>query len=394
MNLRAWRWPLAALGILLLGSLVTALALGGSSGGTLDPDSASADGGRALASLLRDHGVTVVSVRTTADATSAVQSASGGATLMVTDPGLLSSGQLDTLAATSAARLVVVQPDSSTTRRLAGDGASTWQVPQEQDRLVDPQCADPDAVAAGNADIGDGYAFSAASASATSTATASTTGTTAPNCYRLPGDGYALVTLPGPGATDTVLVGSRTPFRNDRLADHGNAALTLRLLGKQPTVVWYLPDSADPDAAEARHKSFTQVLPAGWRWGALTLVLAVALLALWQARRLGPVVTERMPVAVRAAETVEGRARLYERGRVTDRAAGALREAARSRLAGRLGLPRTAAAADVAAAIAARGGRPVAETLQVLAGPVPADDAALVGLASALDRLEAEVGRL
>ncbi|MBW8806967.1 MAG: hypothetical protein JF587_24395, partial [Catenulisporales bacterium] len=161
-----------------------------------------------------------------------------------------------------------------------------------------------------------------------------------------------------------------------------------------PTVVWYLPDSADPDAVSSDHKSFTEVLPAGWRWGALTMVLAVALLAGWQARRLGPVVAERMPVAVRAAETVEGRARLYERGRVTDRAAGALRDAARARLTVRLSLPRAAAPGDVAAAIAARGGPPATETLRVLAGPVPADDAALVGLASALDRLEAEVGRL
>jgi len=136
------------------------------------------------------------------------------------------------------------------------------------------------------------------------------------------------------------------------------------------------------------------VLPAGWRWGALTLVLAIGLLALWQARRLGPVVAERIPVAVRAAETAEGRARLYERGRVTDRAAGALREAARARLAARLGLPRMASASDIAAAIAARGGPVAAETLGVLAGPVPGDDAGLVGLASALDRLEAEVGRL
>jgi hypothetical protein len=379
MRLRAWRWPLAALGILLLGSLVTALALGGDSGGTLDPDSASADGSRALATLLQDHGVKVVPERTTAAAISAVRAAPDGATLVLTDPGLLSNGQLDTLAATSAARLVVVQPDPLSTRRLTGDAASVWTTPEGQDRLVDPTCSDPDAVAAGNADIGDGDAFR---------------GTSAPGCYRLPGDGYALVTLTGPGSADTVLVGSRTPFRNDRLADHGNAALALRLLGRHPTVVWYLPDSADPDAASDGRKSFTAVLPAGWRWGALTLVLAIALLALWQARRLGPVVTERMPVAVRAAETVEGRARLYERGHVTDRAAGALREATRSRLAGRLGLPRAAATTDVAAAIAARGGRPAMETLQVLAGPVPADDAALVGLASALDRLEAEVGRL
>lgn len=379
MNLRAWRWPLAALSVLLLGSLITAFALGGSSGGTLDPDSASADGSRALATLLRDHGVAVVPVRTTADATAAVQRAAGGATLVVTDPGLLDTEQLDSVAATPAARLVVVQPDSLATRLLAGNTALIWSDSDVPDRPIDPGCADPDAVAAGDADLGGGTAFA---------------GTGASGCYQVPGEGYALVTLAGSGSADTVLVGSRVPFRNDRLADRGNAALTLRLLGKHPTVVWYLPDSADPDAAAGAHKSLSDVLPAGWRWGALTLVLAVALLALWQARRLGPVVTERMPVAVRAAETVEGRARLYERGRVTDRAAGALREAARSRLAVRLGLPRTAAAADVAAAIAARGGPPATMTLPVLAGPAPADDAALVGLAAALDRLEAEVGRL
>src|SRR5256714_9786388 len=119
MKLRAWRWPLAALSVLLLGALFTALTLGGDSGGTLDPDSASADGGRALASLLREHGVTITPARTTADAASAVQSASGDATLLVTDPGLLTPSQLDMLAATPVARLVAVQPDSLAARRPA-----------------------------------------------------------------------------------------------------------------------------------------------------------------------------------------------------------------------------------------------------------------------------------
>ena len=67
------------------------------------------------------------------------------------------------------------------------------------------------------------------------------------------------------------------------------------------------------------------------------------LLALWRARRLGPVVAEPLPVVVRAAETVEGRARLYRRGGARGQAA---RGAARRRpVAGSgraLGLPRRA----------------------------------------------------
>lgn len=374
--LRAWRWPLAALAVLLLGAVITAVALGGNNGGTLDPDSASPDGSRALASLLRDRGITVTSVRTTADALTAVQNAQGGATLFVTDPALLTLLQVDTLAATPVARLVMVEPDPESARLLSTNTARVDDSPGGS-HPVDPGCADVDATAAGNADLGDGEVFGGLDA----------------GCYPVSG-GYTLVTGSGAASGDTVLVGSRTPFRNDHLADHGDAALALRLLGKHPTVVWYVPDGADPDATDSGRKSFTSVLPAGWRWGALTLVPAIGLLALWQARRLGPVVAERMPVAVRAAETAEGRARLYERGRVTDRAAGALREASRSRLAARLGLPRSAGAADVAAAIAARGGPAPTETLAVLAGPVPADDRALVGLASALDRLEGEVGRL
>src|SRR5690606_41722785 len=55
------------------------------------------------------------------------------------------------------------------------------------------------------------------------------------------------------------------------------------------------------------------------------LIVVVVLLAWWQGRRLGPLVTEPLPVVVRASETVEGRGRLYRSRRARDRAAEALR---------------------------------------------------------------------
>jgi len=91
---------------------------------------------------------------------------------------------------------------------------------------------------------------------------------------------------------------------------------------------------------------------------------------------------------VRAAETVEGHGHLYWSRRSRDRAAAALREAARDRILRLLGLPGTADATEVAAALAPRSGRSTGEIVALLAGPVPTDDATLVALAGGLDKLE------
>ena len=126
----------------------------------------------------------------------------------------------------------------------------------------------------------------------------------------------------------------------------------------------------------------------------IQLGVALLLAALWRARRLGPLVTERLPVVVRASETVEGHARLYQSRRARDRAAAALRQAAVTRLAPALGLPPNAEPRrrDRGA------GRPVQprtrrEIDAMLYGPAPGSDAELVTLASDLDALEGEVRR-
>ena len=95
---------------------------------------------------------------------------------------------------------------------------------------------------------------------------------------------------------------------------------------------------------------------------AIQLGVVVVLLALWRMRRLGPLVTEPLPVVVRACETVEGHGRLYRSRRARDRAAAALREAALGRIVTRLGLPRDVTADAVCQELADRTGRDPGES--------------------------------
>ncbi|MBK3638927.1 DUF4350 domain-containing protein, partial [Streptomyces sp. MBT97] len=136
------------------------------------------------------------------------------------------------------------------------------------------------------------------------------------------------------GDGDTVVLGAPDILYNDRLDEQGNASLALQLLGSRSHLVWYLPSLSDTAATDpADEKSFLDLLPSGWLWGTLQLFVAAALAALWRARRFGPLVPEKLPVAIRASETAEGRARLYRKADARDRAADALRSTTRTRLA-------------------------------------------------------------
>ena len=94
----------------------------------------------------------------------------------------------------------------------------------------------------------------------------------------------------------------------------------------------------------------------------------VLLAALWQGRRLGPLVAEQLPVVVRASETVEGRGRLYRSRRARDRAADALRTATLQRMLPRLGLG-AARATAVVAAVAGRCAGHQMRCITSLSGP-------------------------
>lgn len=92
-----------------------------------------------------------------------------------------------------------------------------------------------------------------------------------------------------------------------------------------------------------------------------------------------PLVPERLPVAIRASETVEGRARLYRKANARDRAATALRSTTRTRLAPHRRIPAQAHAPEaLLPALSARLAGDGQALHALLFGPPPSDDAALI----------------
>ncbi|MEV7091269.1 DUF4350 domain-containing protein [Amycolatopsis sp. NPDC051045] len=368
---RIWRGarvPLALVALIFVAAALLLLARGEQVHGALEPGSYEPGGAHALAKLLEDQGVDVRTVRTAGEADGEIGE---DATLLVTQPDLVPAKRLDPLRERAAA-VVLVTPGEPTLRDSL---PLVHPVGRSEVGTLGPQCTVAAAVVAGDVTLGGiGYASPGAR-----------------SCYPGEDGGGTLLQLADAGGT-TTLLGSPAPLTNARLAEEGNAALVLHLLGAHPKLVWYLPTAADP-ALDGSRKSIFDLIPAGWYYGAAQAFVAVALLALWRARRLGPVVTEPLPIVVRAAETAEGRARLYRRAKAAGHAGETLREAARTRLRTTLGLPRDAGPAALVASVSTRTGRQANDVGAVLYGPPVPDDSALVRLAGELDRVEREVGR-
>lgn len=386
------RGLLLALLLLVIAGITFAAVRSGDHHGRLDPRSADPKGSRAAAELLEDRGVTVSVVTTLDEATTA---AGPGTTLLVTAPNLLTAHQqreLRTAAGASAGRTVLIAPGPRSVHRLAPGvrAESTHPVTARA-----PRCTLPAALSAGAVDMG-GLRYTTDIPDATA-------------CY--PGNGLPslLILQERHGNGDTVLSGSPDFLHNDRLGHQGNASLALQLLGSRPHLVWYLPSLDDPSAADGGpggrsgdqdrdgqadgESSFTDLIPSGWLWGTLQLALAAVLAAIWRARRLGALVMEQLPVAIRASESTEGRARLYRKANARDRAAASLRSATRTRIAPLLGVsPREAHFPDVLLpAVSARLTTSDGNLSTLLFGAAPPDDAALVLLTDQLDALEREV---
>lgn len=370
----AWhrlRLPLAvALVVLALVLLIGAVGTRGETG-RLDPRATDGTGGGALASLLADRGVRVA--RNTSVA-GALDATTPRTVVLVVLPGRLPAEALRRVGGLTdqqAARVVLVAPGSelgAVTDAVHPAGA----VPAER---RSPGCAEPAALSAGDVVTGgNGYRVDGGST----------------GCY-LSGADATLASTRTRGGAPLVVLGDGTPWTNAHLGEEGHAALGLNLLGADGSadeVRWLVPAPGSA-VAETGQISLSDITPSWAVPAAVQLLLAAVLAALWRGRRLGPPVAEPLPVVVRAAETVEGQARLYRRAQAREQAAAGLRAGALARVVPRLGLGRAAAGepepAAVVDAVARRTGLPAATARELLYGPSPADDGGLVRLADALD---------
>ncbi|HEY0188262.1 MAG TPA: DUF4350 domain-containing protein [Cellulomonas sp.] len=380
---RRWRrsrWLLLVAAMLAVGVLAAVLPEPATSEVALAPDNPGDQGARAVAQVLEQQGVHITYVRTTGDA---VAAAGSGSTLLVTSDWLLMDAQVEAIEGTSA-DLVLLAP-STLLGAAPGLGSAGSGSASSTATEVDASCTDPDAQAAGS--------ISAAGTGLTADATA---GTDLTLCFPVDGtDASGALYAVSTGDRRVVALADAGMITNARIEDAGNAALVLRVLGRTTELVWYVPSADDLgiSGSDSDGSTLSELVPPLARLIGLQLLVVVAVLALWRGRRLGRVVVERLPVVVRSAETTRGRARLYRASKAHGHAAAALRAGAAARCAARLGLPRSAGAAEVIDAVVRASGRPSAEVADLLYGPPPTTDAGLDHLVRRLDQLESEVHR-
>jgi hypothetical protein len=369
---RVVTWVALVLVALLLAALTAAVGRDDQAADVpLDPSSSTASGSRALVRVLQQRG-TAVDVVHRADR---LDLAPGDTVLVDDSAGVLDRGAARRIART-AADVVLVTTDPGVLQafgvdaRPAGSTSSTRVVPTTT-------CSVPE--------VADARSVSVAGV---------TYDTDDPDVERCVAPGPVQDTRWGLLRTDTgagqvTVLGTTGALRNDTITRAGNAALALGLLGGGDRLVWYVPMADGTDAAP----SLGDLAPP-WVPSAIAVLGLVAVAAaLWRGRRLGPLVVERLPVVVRAAETTEGRARLYARVRDRTHALDTLRLATLRRIGRSLGLPRFAHVDEVVRRAAAVTQRSAELVGAVLVGGTTDDDRALVAGAAALDELDQAVRR-
>jgi hypothetical protein len=221
-----WRTPaLIAAVVLVLAAGVAALAPR-TTAGDLDPASPAPTGSRAIARVLGDQGVDVTSATRYQQVVDVA--GDGGATVLVVGADLLEADLLDTLTSDlGGSGVVLVRPSTTVLEDLGLDllaGAAGADDP------VDPGCEVEAAQVAGGTQWDDAVAYQGTDG-----------GEDLSWCY--PADeaeepNGRLVAWDRDG-TPVVVLGSAEPLTNESVAEPGNAAVGLHLLGAQPDLVWW-----------------------------------------------------------------------------------------------------------------------------------------------------------
>jgi hypothetical protein len=357
-------------------ALVVAVVGIGFAGSLAESDPLSASnpapaGAKAVVEVLRQQGVTVTPTDTLDETTAAVGDPAD-TTLFFYDPdGILDSDQLvDAFAL--AGTVVAIDPNFDQLAVVSPDVAQAGSV----SGAVDADCDLAAAARAGTiTGDGSGYRYLGDDPDAVT-------------CFGS-GDGvYSLVRVPTGSGTASV-VGATDALSNEFVAGRGNAAFALNLLGSTSDLVWYTPGVGD--LVTETPPTLGELSP-DWVLPATVLVVLTALAAaLWRGRRFGPLIVENLPVTVRANETMQGRARLYEKSSARLRALDSLRIGTVERLAALCGLSRLASVDDVIVSVSAVAGLRADEVRRVLLDAVPATDRELVELSDRLLTLERAV---
>jgi hypothetical protein len=358
---------LVLVAVVVTGALFAVALQPQSSTDDLAADNPGPNGAEAVVQVLEQHGVHVTITRSLDRTEGAVRDPLD-TTVVVYDPQeLLSAAQHRRLRAATG-DLVLVEPGFAT----LGDLVPGVDAAGRTTATLHADCDLPAVRTAGTVS-GGGRLYDARHADG------------ATSCLRAKG-GAGIVQLEAHGVRTTVL-GLGAALQNGTVVHDGNAALALNLLGGHHALIWYLPGF--DDLGDGGPPASLADLTPPWVTPLMLLLLVTALAAaLWRGRRLGRVVVENLPVTVRASETMEGRARLYERAGARVHALDAIRIGTTARLGRLLGMPRTATVHEIADAAAAVTGRPRPEVAAILVDALPESDARLVALSDALQKLE------
>lgn len=362
-NVLGWVFVIA----LLIGIALLSLRLVSTApplGGVLNPESPAPGGAKAIAELVRQQGTEVEVVRSRAAAAAALEP---GSALVLADPvALTDTAVLDLI---DGADRVILLSTSARMLELLELGTGAGGLGAVEAGCDRAEFSDTGTVEAERMfDPADGVE----------------------GCFRGSDGGAALLIADREGARISFIEATRM-LSNRHLADDGNAALGLALLAQTDHVVWYVGSLEDGDRVADAPATLGELTPA-WLAPAILLLLVAGVAAIWsRGARFGPLVSESLPVTVRASETMHGRARLTAKAADAAHAAAAIRAGTRARLAQRLALSIRATAAEVADAASDRLGIPRGSLHDLLGGGAPADDRELVELARRLAELETAV---